>query len=74
MSLADIREILQSLCLVLHAILILSITLKINSFIEMFGLISKGNHIIEEQFENYRKMFEIVNERLVDLEKNEKDK
>lgn len=72
MNLADIRELLQSLCLILHAILILRITLKINSFINMFGLISKGNHIIEEQFENYRQMFENVNERLVDLEKNEK--
>ena len=72
MNLADIRELLQSLCLILHGVLIFRITLKINSFIEMFGLISKGNHLIEEQLENYRKMFEIVNERLVDLEKNEK--
>jgi len=73
MNLADIRELLQSLCLLLHAILIFRITLKINKFTELFGLISKGNHIIEEQFENYRQMFEVVNERLVELE-NEKNK
>ena len=67
-----IRELLQSLCLILHAILIFRITLRLNNFVELFELIRKGNHIVGEQFGNYKKMFEIVNERLENLEKKEK--
>ena len=74
MSLADIREILQSLCLILHAILIIRITLKINKFVELFGLISKGNEIISEQWGNIYNQFQIIDKRLEKLEKNEKSK
>ena len=74
MSLADIRELLQSLCLILHAILILRITLKINKFVKLFGLISKGNEIISEQWGNIYNQFQIIDKRLEKLEKNEKSK
>ena len=79
MSLADIRELLQSLCLILHAILIFRITLKINKFVELFGLISKGNKILSEQLDSINKMFEYqdneinaLNKKVRKLEKNEK--
>ena len=72
MSLADIRELLQSLCLILHGVLILRITLKIYKFVELFGLISKGNEIISEQWKNIYDGFEIIGKRLEKLEKNEK--
>lgn len=74
MSLADIRELLQSLCLILHAIIIFRITLKINKFVELFGLISKGNEIISEQWGNIYNQFQIIDKRLEKLEKNEKSK
>ena len=38
MNLAQIRELLQSLCLVLHAILIFRITSKMVKYEELFGL------------------------------------
>ena len=72
MSLAQIRELLQSLCLILHAILIFRITLKINKFDELFGLIAKGNHIISQQWENIYDGFEIIEKRLEKLEKSKK--
>lgn len=72
MNLADIRELLQSLCLVLHAILIFRITLRLNKHEELFDLIAKGNHIISQQWENIYDGFEIIEKRLDDLEKNEK--
>lgn len=79
MSLAQIRELLQSLCLILHAILIFRITLKINKFVELFGLISQGNKILSEQLDSINKMFEYqdneinaLNKKVRKLEKNEK--
>jgi len=81
MNLVDIRELLQSLCLILHAILIFKITLKINKFAELFGLISKGNKILSEQLNNINEMFDYqdneintLNKKVRKLEKNEKDK
>lgn len=79
MSLAQIRELLQSLCLILHAILIFRITLKINKFVELFGLIGKGNEILSEQLNNINEMFDYQDKQINDLykkvrelEKNEK--
>ena len=74
-----IRELLQSLCLILHAILIFRITLKINKFTELFALISKGNKILSEQLDNINEMFDYQDKQINDLykkirklEKNEK--
>ena len=72
MNLADIRELLQSLCLVLHAILIFRITSKMIKYEKLFDLIAKGNHIISQQWENIYDGFEIIDKRLDDLEKKEK--
>lgn len=72
MSLAQIRELLQSLCLILHAILIFRITMKMGTYDKLFGLIAKGNEIISEQWENIYDGFEIIEKRLEKLEKSKK--
>ena len=72
MSLSDIRELLQSLCLVLHAILIFRITMKMGTYDKLFGLIQEGNKIISEQWGNFYKAFENINGRLGKLEKSKK--
>jgi len=79
MNLADIRELLQSLCLILHAILIFRITMKMGTYDKLFGLISKGNKILGEQLDNINKMFEyqdneinVLNKKVRKLEKNDK--
>ena len=79
MSLAQIRELLQSLCLLLHAILIFRITMKMGTYDKLFGLISKGNKILGEQLDSINKMFDYQNKEINDLnkkvrklEKNEK--
>lgn len=73
MTLAQIRELLQSLCLVLHAILIFRITLRLNKHGDLFDLIAMGNHIISEQWENIYNQFQIIDKRLEKLEKKEKE-
>lgn len=79
MSLAQIRELLQSLCLILHAILIFRITSKMIKYGELFGLISHGNKILSEQLNNINEMFDYQDKQINDLykkvrklEKNEK--
>jgi len=73
MSLSQIRELLQSLCLLLHVILIFRITMKMGTYDKLFGLIAKGNEIISEQCENFYKAFENINGRLEKLEKSKKE-
>lgn len=73
MSLSQIRELLQSLCLLLHVILIFRITMKMGTYDKLFGLIAKGNEIISEQWENFYKAFENINGRLEKLEKSKKE-
>lgn len=73
MSLAQIRELLQSLCLMLHAILIFRITMKMGTYDKLFGLISKGNEIISEQWGNIYNQFQIIDKRLEKLEKSKKE-
>lgn len=79
MNLADIRELLQSLCLILHAILICRITSKMIKYEKLFDLISHGNKILSEQLNNINEMFDYQDKQINDLykkvrklEKNEK--